>query len=62
MMKAMTRQQLAACAGVDARTLRNWIKPYQEQLWHMGMPKGKGALPPNVVRWIADHYCIDVNP
>ena len=47
-MKAMTRQQLAAYAGVDARTLRNWIKPYQEQLWRMGMPKGKGALPPNV--------------
>ena len=60
-MKAMTRQQLAAYAGVDARTLRNWIKPYQEQLWHMGMPKGKGTLPPNVVRWIADHYCIDVD-
>ena len=52
-MKAI--QQLAACAGVDARTLRNWI-------WRMGMPKGKGALPPNVVRWIADHYCIDVDP
>ena len=48
MMKAMTRQQLAAYAGVDARTLRNWIKPYQEQLWRIGMPKGKGALPPNV--------------
>ena len=62
MMKAMTRQQLAAYAGVDARTLRNWIKPYQEQLWRMGMPKGKGALPHNVVRWIADHYCIDVDP
>ena len=40
-MKAMTRQQLAARAGVDARTLRNWIKPYQEQLWRMGMPKGR---------------------
>ena len=61
-MKAMTRQQLAARAGVDARTLRNWIKPYQEQLWRMGMPKGKGALPPNVVKWIADHYCIDTDP
>ena len=60
-MKAMTIQQLDAYAGLDATTLRNWIKPYQEQLWRMGMPKGKGALPPNVVRWIADHYCIDVD-
>lgn len=61
-MKAMTRLQLAASAGVDARTLRNWIKPYQKQLWEMGMPRGKGALPPNVVKWIADRYCIDICP
>ena len=47
-MKAMTRQQLAAYAGVDVRTLRNWIKPHQRLLWRMGMPTGKGALPPNV--------------
>lgn len=59
-MKAMTRQQLAACAGVDVRTLYNWIKPYQQQLWEMGMPKGKGALPPNVVIWIAERFCIDI--
>ena len=61
-MKARTRQQLAALAGVEVRTLRNWIKPYQDELWHMGMPKGKGVLPPNVVRWIADRYCIEINP
>ncbi len=61
-MQAMTRQQLAAYAGVDARTLRNWIRPHQEQLWQMGMPKGKGALPPNVVKWLANHYGIDVEP
>ena len=61
-MKAMTRQQLAAYAGVDARTLRNWIKPHQELLRQMGMPQGKGALPPNVVKWISEHYCIDVPP
>ena len=61
-MKAMTRQQLADYAGVDVRTLRNWIKPHQEYLWQIGMPKGKGALPPNVVKWTADRYCIDVRP
>ncbi len=61
-MKAMTRQQLAACAGVDARTLRNWIEPHRELLLGMGMPKNKGALPPNVVKWIAERYCIDVSP
>ena len=60
-MKAMTRQQLAACAGVDVRTLHNWIKPYRKTLCEMGMPKGKGALPPNVVKWIADKYSIDIS-
>ena len=56
----MTRQQLAACAGVDTRTLHNWLKPHLELLWSMGMPKGKGALPPNVVQWITERFCIDV--
>ena len=57
----MTRQQLAARAGVDVRTLRNWIKPYRKTLDKMGMPNGKGALPPNVVKWIADRYCIELS-
>ena len=58
----MSRRQLAHYAGVDPRTLSNWIKPYQEYLWQIGMPKVKGALPPNVVKWIADRYCIDIGP
>lgn len=62
MMKAMTRQQLATLAGVDVRTLRNWIKPYESQLLSMGMPKGKGTIPPNVVKWIAEQYCIEIAP
>ena len=61
-IKTMSRRQLAHYAGVDPRTLSNWIKPYQEYLWQIGMPKGKGALPPNVVKWIADRYCIDIGP
>ena len=47
-MKAMTRQQLAACAGVDARTLRNWTNPTKNSFGACDVPKGKGALPPNV--------------
>lgn len=60
-MKAMTRKQLAAYAGVDARTLRNWLKPHRRMLIRMGMPIGKGALPPNVVKWISLHYCINID-
>ena len=59
-MKTMTRKQLAEKAGCDPRTLRNWMKPFLPQLWEMGMPTGKGGLPPNVVKWIIDHYCINL--
>ena len=58
----MSRRQLAQYAGVDPRTLGNWMKPDLEYLWQIGMPKGKGALPPNVVKWIADRYCINIGP
>ena len=36
-MKAMTRQELADCAGVSVRTLANWCRPYQDELWMMGL-------------------------
>jgi hypothetical protein len=60
-MKAMTRKQLATYAGVDARTLRSWIKPHRRKLIKMGMPEGRGVLPPNVVEWIMDQYCIRID-
>ena len=59
-MKVMTRQQLAACAGVTTRTLNNWLRPYRRKLRAMGMPDGKQAFPPNIVAWIARRFCIDI--
>ncbi len=61
-MKSMTKQQIAACAGVDVRTLMVWLAPHKQKLISMGMPHGKGALPPNVVQWIATYFCIDIPP
>ena len=60
-MITMTRKQLAAYAGVDVRTLRSWIKPHRRLLIKMGMPKGKGALPPIVVEWIIKNYGISID-
>ena len=60
-MKAMTRQQLAAHAGVSARTLNNWLRPYRRKLRAMGMPDGKQAFPPNIVAWIARKFCIEIS-
>jgi hypothetical protein len=60
-MKAMTRQELADRAGVGVRTLSNWCKPYSEELERMGMRRNMVLLPPNIVRWMSDKFCIDVD-
>lgn len=61
-MKSMTRQQIAECAGVTPRTLKNWLEPHMAELTTMGMPLGKGALPPNIVRWMSEKFSIDIDP
>ena len=48
-MKAMTKQQLAQCAGVTVRTLFNWLRPYRKELSQ-----------PNITAWIAEKFGIDV--
>ena len=58
-MKAMTRQQLADCAGVTTKTLKNWCEPYKKELEILGM-KPNQILPPSVVEWLADHYSINI--
>ena len=60
MMKAMTRQQIAAYAGVNVRTLYNWCRPFRKELEQMGMTESMRLLPPHIVRFIADRLCIDV--
>ena len=57
----MTKQQLASCAGVSVKTLANWCRPYQKELTAMGMTPGMRVLPPHIAKWIADHFCIDID-
>ena len=59
-MKAMTKQQLAQCAGVTVRTLFNWCRPYRKELARMGLKPGMRVLPPHIVKWIADKFSIDL--
>ena len=59
-MKAMSKQQLADKAGVSLNTLRRWCKPLQQELEHLGLQPGARMLPPSVVKYIADKFCIDV--
>ena len=59
-MKAMSKQQLADKAGVSLNTLNKWCKPLQQQLLQLGMIPGARMLPPVVVKFIADKFCIDL--
>lgn len=61
-MKAMTKQQLAQCAGVSVRTLNRWCLPYQDELWTLGLKPRMKVLPPSIVAFLADKLCIDVEP
>lgn len=61
-MKAMTKQQLADCAGVSVRTLNSWCLTCQDELWTMGLRPHMKVLPPNIVAFLADRFCIDIEP
>ena len=59
-MKAMSKQQLADRAGVSVKTLMNWCLPYSQQLKKMGLIPNAKVLPPNIVKFIAEKFCIEV--
>ena len=59
-MKAMSKQQLANRAGVSINTLNRWCKPLSKELEAMGLPPKARVLPPNIVKFIAERFCIDV--
>lgn len=59
-MKAMSKSELAAKAGVSRTTLKNWCKPYQKELENMGLGPNAKVLPPNVVQFIVKTFCITI--
>lgn len=59
-MKAMTKQQVAQAAGVTTRTLLRWCKPFKKELAQMGLTPGMRVLPPHIVKWMAEQFCIDL--
>ena len=58
--KAMTKQQLATSAGVTVRTLMNWCRPYRQELQQMGMLPNQRRLPPHIVKFLSEKFCIDL--
>jgi hypothetical protein len=59
-MKAMSKQQLADAAGVSVTTLMNWCKPYRRELDALGMTLNMRVLPPHIVKYIAEKFCIEL--
>ena len=59
-MKAMLKSELAAKAGVHRNTLMSWCKPYQKELEAMGLGPNAKVLPPNVVQFLANKLCINI--
>ena len=59
-MKAMLKQELAEKAGVSPRTLSRWCQPYRKELMLMGWKPKMKLLPPHIVKFLSDIFCIDV--
>jgi len=56
----MTKSELACEAGVSVKTLKNWCRPFSEDLARMGVnPKAK-KLPPYAVAYLSEKLCLDL--
>ena len=53
---------MARCAGVCRKTFASWLKPHEKELTQMGYLPGKHCIPPRAVEWIAEKFCIDIEP
>ena len=60
-MKAKSKSELAEAAGVSLNTLREWCKPWQKELESMGLRPNARVLPPKVVNFLAEKFCIDID-
>ena len=59
-MKAMGKSELAAAAGVSRETFRRWLKEDEAYLRAEGVPPTAKMLPPQVVKYLIDKYCIEL--
>jgi len=56
----MSKSELAQAAGVSVDTLMRWLSPHHNHLEELGMRPGMRVLPPKVVTYIVETFCIDV--
>lgn len=56
----MLKSELAAAAGVSGGTFRRWLQSDVEYLRGQGVKPTSKMLPPKVVKYLIDKYCIEL--
>jgi len=59
-MKAMSKSELAAAAGVSRDTLRRWLMTDLDYLRSQGITPSARIFPPQVVEYLVNKYAIDL--
>ena len=59
-MKSYTKSELARAAGVSGDTFRRWLKTDREFLRANNIQPKTKYLPPVVVKYLCEKYCIDI--
>lgn len=59
-MKAYTKIELARAAGVSGETFRRWLRSDEAYLRANGITARTKILPPKVVMYLCEKYCIEV--
>lgn len=60
MYKAFYKYELARLAGVSTDTMRRWCNESMSDLIVLGYRKTSHLLPPSVVKYLCEKYCIDL--
>ena len=60
LMKSYSKTQLAEAAGVSVATFRRWLKTDEAYFHSQGIQTSAKLLPPHVVRYLCEKYCIDL--
>ncbi len=58
-MKSCSKLELAHAAGVSVETLRRWLKSDKAFFEAHGISPQAKILPPVVVKYLCEKYCID---
>ena len=59
-MRAMSKTELANAAGVSRDTFRRWLKTDEAYLSAQGIKSTAKVLPPQVVKYLINKYCIEL--